>query len=265
MHNKWSFRSAFSIRKWPGYALWFLGLVQTSIHWGWFTLLDNIGRLDMLWRAAESAGGTPAMLTTAILWPWTGIILIVFGVLYVVFVGEPPSGVQRHPWWPYVGWAIVAFVFVSMVGTAIYGAVALRPVADLEARLAKLEPRRLSVEQRRIITSTLVDSSERLGDISIELISVLTCGDCNQYTADFGETLSGVKWKIKETGGIAITGTSPKGLAILTPDSANPLPEAKALADALTAAKIPFDLNSPGWTPKEFPRVQILISTRSTP
>lgn len=122
--DKLSFRSAFSVRKWAGYALSLLGLVQQSIYWGW-SLLDIGGRLDFLWHIAESAGGTPAMLTTAIFWPWTGIILIASGVLYVVFVGEPTSGVQRHHWWPYVGWGIAGFVFASMAGTALYGAAEL--------------------------------------------------------------------------------------------------------------------------------------------
>jgi len=122
--DKSPLRSAFSSLKWPGYALSALGLLQQTIHWGW-SLLDVGGRLDVLWRIAESLGGTPALLTTAILWPWTGIILIVSGVLYVVFVGEPSSGVQRHHWWPYVGWAIAGIVFASMAGAAIIGYVEL--------------------------------------------------------------------------------------------------------------------------------------------
>jgi hypothetical protein len=134
-----SLRAAFSIRKWPGYALSLLGLVQTFLHWGWFTLLDNIGRLDILWRAAESIGGTPAMLTTVILWPWTGVILIVSGVLYVIFVCEPTGGVQRHHWWPYVGWAIAAFVFVAMAGTALYGALELHIRSEIAKGIAGVQ------------------------------------------------------------------------------------------------------------------------------
>src|SRR5438876_8679485 len=60
-----SFASAFSSRKWPGYAISLLGAALSIIRWGW-SLLDIGGRLDMLWRVAESVGGTPAMITTAI-------------------------------------------------------------------------------------------------------------------------------------------------------------------------------------------------------
>jgi hypothetical protein len=111
---KSSLRFAFSYRKWAGYAISLLGVVQLLIHWGWY-LLNVGGNLDLSWHVAEHLGVTTSMLATAILWPWTGIILIVIGVLYVIFIGEPPSGVQRHQAWPYVGWAIFAFVFASMV------------------------------------------------------------------------------------------------------------------------------------------------------
>jgi hypothetical protein len=130
-----SLRSALSPRKWPGYALSLLGLWKMAIHYGW-DILDIGGRLDVFWRIAESLGATTALVTTIILWPWTGIILIAAGVLYVIFVGEPPAGVQRHHGWQYVGWAIVAFVFVSMAIPAIYGAIELHIRTEIAKGIA---------------------------------------------------------------------------------------------------------------------------------
>lgn len=107
-------RAALSVRKWPGYAISLLGVA--------WQFLDIGGRLELLWRIVEGMGGTPAAIAAAILWPWTGVLLIAVGLCYSLFVGEPPKGVQRHHWWPYVGWATFALAFVSMAGTAIYGA-----------------------------------------------------------------------------------------------------------------------------------------------
>jgi hypothetical protein len=100
-------RSGFSTRKLAGYAISALGLLWEIGDWG--------GRLDFFVRVAESMGATPAMIATAITSPWTGIVLIVTGITYVVFVGEPEKGVQRHPWWPYVGWTIFAVSLISLV------------------------------------------------------------------------------------------------------------------------------------------------------
>jgi hypothetical protein len=52
-------RSAFSLRKLPGHALWVLGI-------GW-RLLDYGGRLDVFSRMVEGMGGTPAMLADVLL------------------------------------------------------------------------------------------------------------------------------------------------------------------------------------------------------
>jgi hypothetical protein len=116
--------SALSPRKWPGYALSLLGIGLSGLRYGW-DFLDIGGRLDVFWRIAEGLGATTGLVTAIILWPWTGILLIAAGVLYVVFVGEPPTGVQRHHGWLYVGWGIVAFVFAAMAVPAIYGAIEL--------------------------------------------------------------------------------------------------------------------------------------------
>jgi len=44
-------------------------------------------------------------------------------VSYVIFVGEPEKGIQRHHWWPYVGWLIFAASFVTIVAVTGYGAI----------------------------------------------------------------------------------------------------------------------------------------------
>jgi hypothetical protein len=108
-------------------------------------------------------------------------------------------------------------------------------IADLEARLGRMEPRTLSTEQRNTIKLSLAE----FGSIgSSQITSAIGCTDCSQYAADFVELLERMHWRImalSSVGGDAIS--SPKGLAILTPNPSNPLPEAKALARCFDGRK----------------------------
>jgi hypothetical protein len=52
--------------------------------------------------------------------------LIVAGVAYTIFVGEPKSGTQRHAWWPYVAASVFAVCFAMMGSVALYGAYELQ-------------------------------------------------------------------------------------------------------------------------------------------
>jgi hypothetical protein len=116
--------SLFSFRRIWGPALTVLGLVGQAMHWGWQSL-DILGRLDVFWRVVETMGGSPAMIASIISSWQFSLALIVVGIGYTVFVGEPESGTQRHAWWPYVA-ASVFFICVAAMGTvAIYGAIEL--------------------------------------------------------------------------------------------------------------------------------------------
>jgi hypothetical protein len=115
-------------------------------------------------------------------------------------------------------------------------------IDDLEARLARIEPRRLSAEQRRVMASLVEVPAGSEYHLSIQ--SEMSCPDCNQYAADFYTVLDEAHWKIISPRVMGAAAASPKGIAILTPDTNSPLPEAAALARALSAAKIPFDLKS---------------------
>lgn len=136
-------------------------------------------------------------------------------------------------------------------------------IANLEARLAKMEPRRLSSEQRNSILSSLTESGGVTAGSGI-LSHDMTRADCAQYAADFEEVLLKAHWQSMPSGVVGAAMASPKGIAILTPDPSNPLPEAKALAEALVAANIPFDMGKSVKGPPGLPAVEILITPRST-
>jgi hypothetical protein len=128
-------RTLLRIRRWPGFALAALGI-------GW-RLLDVGGRLDMLSRVVEGMGGNPAMIAPIISSVWFSVGLVVLGVAYVVFLGEPKKGVQRHPAWPYVAWIVVIICLTLMIAIPGYGAIELyirREIAKGETGVPRNTP-----------------------------------------------------------------------------------------------------------------------------
>jgi hypothetical protein len=115
-------------------------------------------------------------------------------------------------------------------------------IDSLETRLSRIEPRRLLVEQRNIITSYVTVPYGVNYMISVQ--SEMACGDCRQYFDDFQDILYNAHWNIERISLSNATAASPKGIAILTPDIHHPLPEASVLTTALKAAKIDFDLKT---------------------
>jgi len=111
-----------SWRRLTGIAVTLLGVALGALHWGWIAL-DYAGRLLLLWQVAESLGGTPAMVAR-VLSSWEfALALIVIGLAYTIFVGEPKSGVVRHPSLPYLALALLIVCIASIAGLSIYGAI----------------------------------------------------------------------------------------------------------------------------------------------
>jgi hypothetical protein len=95
--------------------------------------------------------------------------------------------VQRHHWWPYVGWAIVAFVFVSMAAPALYGAVELYIRSEIAKGIAgaprgasptennpahpqrplSAEDRHLQSDQTRILKEEFPKLHQFVSDVSV--------------------------------------------------------------------------------------------------
>jgi hypothetical protein len=130
-------KSLFSSRRIWGPALTILGLIGQAAHWGWQSL-DALGRLDVLWRVVETMGGTPAMIASVIASWQFSLALIIIGVGYTVFVGEPESGTQRHVWWPYLAASVFFICVAAMATVAIYGAMELYIRREIATGIAGL-------------------------------------------------------------------------------------------------------------------------------
>jgi len=99
--------------KWPGWAA--IGLGSGRI----FHLGEDI---DFALNVVRSLGGELGVLATVLASPFFSLALIVYGVLHLIFVGEPKQAL-RHRAWTYVSWSIVAVCFVAITGTAIWGGI----------------------------------------------------------------------------------------------------------------------------------------------
>ena len=94
--------------KWPGWSFIILGIITWVPDWK--------ARLDFWVDIAHNSGaGLIAMIATVMASRYLSPALIAIGLVYLGVVGEPRRGVQRHPWWPYVGW--IAF---GLCATAIF-------------------------------------------------------------------------------------------------------------------------------------------------
>ncbi len=92
--------------KLPGWLISLLGVVQRLSGWE-----DHI---RFTFDAVKEMGGDPALFAS-IASSWiTSAGLIVAGMAYVVFVGEPKEGTLRHPWLPVIGWSVFGTCAVAL-------------------------------------------------------------------------------------------------------------------------------------------------------
>jgi hypothetical protein len=96
---------------------------------GWAAILlfiytavpDNYSRFGFWADTAKAMGGYIAVAATVVASPFFGPTVLVFGLLWVLFVGEPSRGVQRHHWLRYVGWSIASICIAAVAITAVSG------------------------------------------------------------------------------------------------------------------------------------------------
>lgn len=138
----------------------------------------------------------------------------------------------------------------------------------LEGRLARLEPRRLTEQQRANLTARL-----RLpagADYSIAISRDLSCADCVQLAADISAAFgSSTGWHVSNPGEMGVSNMPPHGIAVRCANIASPSPEARIVIDALHAIGIQFDLQNDGSLQRseafpKVPPVKILLTTRIT-
>ena len=124
--------------KWPGWTA-FLYLVFTEVP-------DWRHRIDFWLSTAEKMGGYIGSIAAVVGSTYFRWALFVGAIGYLVFVGEPKRGVQRHYWLPYAAWSILGICLtVTVIATgwgAIQAYIQTQVLHGIEAR--QLPDRRLS-------------------------------------------------------------------------------------------------------------------------
>jgi hypothetical protein len=125
-------RRIFSYSKLPGITIAIIGVAWRVLDWG--------GRLDFLWHMVEALGGNAAMIATIISSPLSSVALIVVGLSYVIFVGEPVVTTIRGPLVPVIGWGFVILCLSLLGAISIFGYFVYELPNDPDALYQGLSP-----------------------------------------------------------------------------------------------------------------------------
>jgi len=101
--------------------------------------------------------------------PYFSVALAIAGIAWLVLVGEPRKGVQRHHWLPYLGWIVFAICFTAIVLTAGWGAIqvyARNAVASAHSTEVDALQKQLATQsaQTQILQDQLRETEQRLGN-----------------------------------------------------------------------------------------------------
>jgi hypothetical protein len=82
---------------------------------------DTYSRTEFWIATAKTTGGYVAMAALVVGSPYFGPGLLAFGLLWILFVGEPSKGVQRHHGLRYIGWSVFSVCLAAVAISAVTG------------------------------------------------------------------------------------------------------------------------------------------------
>jgi hypothetical protein len=97
--------------------------------WAWIALAivrevpDWFHRADFWSATAARLEGKLGVLPSIVGSPYFSIGMIMIGLSYIIFVGEPKKDVQPRPWWPYIGWISFGILALAILVVAEAGVV----------------------------------------------------------------------------------------------------------------------------------------------
>jgi len=100
-------------------------------------------RIDFWLGTVVAMGGLLSHVAAVFAWPYFSYVLLFAGFAYLIFVGEPARGVQRHPWWPYLAGSVFSLCVTAMVVTAGWGAIQVYIQREISHRDAEIQQRAL--------------------------------------------------------------------------------------------------------------------------
>jgi hypothetical protein len=248
--------SIFSWRKIWGLGIMLLGLPGQLIHWGWVSL-DFLGRVDVFWHIVESMGGSRALVANFISSWQFSLGLIVVGLLYLIFVGEPRAGVQRHPSLPYVAASIFLICLTTMASVAVYGwfeSQQRKAYAEGASGIPRNDSpsnpqtpsnqrplyapgnRQLTSDQQRLLIAEGGRMHDALSGIPIKYLD--TDMEAYGYASSFNATFARAAIQTGGVSGQPLGEPGREGIMIEVPDKNAPAPSALKLQQLLLVADI---------------------------
>jgi hypothetical protein len=108
-------RAAFTARKIPAWVFILYAIFRE--------IPDFDSRIRFWLETTKYMGGYTGTVAAVLASPYFAPGLAGAAVLYLIFVGEPKKGVQRHSFWPYAAWIVLIICVGALALTAGWGAI----------------------------------------------------------------------------------------------------------------------------------------------
>jgi len=212
---------------------------------------DWKSRVDFWVDVAKGTGGFWGGVATVISLPYFNLTLTAAALVWLGIAGEPKKGVQRHPWLPYLGWAVFGIVLSAIGSAVITGYFEFKIKSEVSSRDTELQKQyaarpvywHLTDAQRTALGFELDQIPE---DRRFEIkVKCLPDAGSRTFVEDIGKIFIDHKWKL--TANCFFTTIRPDltGLYIAIPKNLNnkkteELPKnLQTLVHVLDSAKIP--------------------------
>jgi hypothetical protein len=230
--------------KWPGWGFIILGTITWVPDWK--------SRLDFWLDIARStSGGLIAMGARIFASPFFSPTLIVIGLVYLGLVGEPRRGVQRHPWWPYVGWIAFGLCVTAIFVTGVVGYVQISIQKQVGFQIDALQNKLLGSpifwhlpEYNKTLLGQALDKIDEKDRFDVPAKCLVSSAGSQTYLSDIYAVLAEHHWKL--TANCLFANLKPDLLGVWISvakeiKKTEDLPlHAKTLAELLDAAEIKF-------------------------
>ena len=234
---------------------------------GWLVLIllalreipDWKHRIDFWIEVARHMGGGLSILAGILASSFFTPALATLAILYLLFVGEPKQGVQRHPWWPYFGWLVFAFCFATIAVPIGYGALEIYLNAQVNSRVGEFQRQaaptfwRPTNGQKQLLGAALSMVPEK-DRFQIQVLTLISSNQSQTYANELLSVFADNHWMANGTMDTRLRPDLLGLYLVVSPDvqSQSDAPiGAQKLSEILIKAQIPFKIGHMPGLPKD--------------
>jgi hypothetical protein len=238
----------FTAPKLPAWAVILLLIIEYIPDWK--------SRYDFWLGVAKSLGGETGVAAALVASPFFNLALLTSAILWMIFVGEPKKGIQRHSSLTAIGWGMFGLSLTIIVLTVGAGAIEAYVQEEVSARDIRIQTQDITqpvfwhlTDYQRTALGIELDKIPKDQHFSI-VIECLPDASSRTFTDDIAQPFLDRKWTV--TGNCLFNNVRPDLVGLFIGISKfdlppNPLPDnAKRLAKILTDAKINFQFARTG-------------------